>query len=156
MPSVALWTSSFTRSLWTLSCVLHVSLSGQALNKFLPFLNFIVGMLVVSLNTLPYHMLSQFHSDETVRRFGLSLPALLHVENIPLLCFQYRNKDGSKRGIGVDCSLLNSCYFLGELVAAASLGPLLDFAGVNYCMVIGAVFTLLGNVCMFFLFFFKR
>lgn len=24
-------------------------------------------MLVVSLNTLPYHMLAQFHADETVR-----------------------------------------------------------------------------------------
>ncbi|CAF1510738.1 unnamed protein product [Adineta ricciae] len=90
------------------------------------------GMLVVSLNTLPYHMLSQFHADET-----------------------YKNRDGSKRGIGVDCSLLNSCYFLGELVVAVSLGPLLEQTGVNYCMVIGAGFTLFGNLCMFFLFYFK-
>lgn len=28
---------------------------------------YLVGMLVVSLNTLPYHMLSNFHADETVR-----------------------------------------------------------------------------------------
>jgi len=28
---------------------------------------FLVGMLVVSLNTLPYHMLSQFHTDDTVK-----------------------------------------------------------------------------------------
>ena len=26
----------------------------------------LVGILVVSLNTLPYQMLSQFHADETV------------------------------------------------------------------------------------------
>ena len=31
----------------------------------------LVGMLVVSLNTLPYHMLSNFHADETV---GASCP----------------------------------------------------------------------------------
>ncbi|CAF0995507.1 unnamed protein product [Adineta steineri] len=94
---------------------------------------FTFGMLVVSLNTLPYHMLSQFHADDS-----------------------YKNKDGTKRGIGVDCSLLNSCYFLGELVVAVSLGPLLERTGVNYCMVIGAAFTLFGNICMFFLFFFKN
>ena len=41
--------------------------------KFIFLFNFnilfneiLVGMLVVSLNTLPYHMLSQFHADETV------------------------------------------------------------------------------------------
>ena len=32
----------------------------------------LVGMLVVSLNTLPYHMLSNFHADETVRTFCTS------------------------------------------------------------------------------------
>ncbi|CAF3463943.1 unnamed protein product [Rotaria sp. Silwood1] len=80
------------------------------------------GMLVVSLNTLPYHMLSQFHADET-----------------------YKNRDGSKRGIGVDCSLLNSCYFLGELAVAASLGPVLERTGVEYCMIVGTAFALFGT-----------
>ncbi|CAF4316328.1 unnamed protein product, partial [Rotaria sp. Silwood2] len=88
---------------------------GCVINFFVPRIavNIIMcitfGMLVVSLNTLPYHMLSQFHADET-----------------------YKNRDGSKRGIGVDCSLLNSCYFLGELVVAASLGPILQHTGVEY------------------------
>ncbi|CAF4901442.1 unnamed protein product, partial [Rotaria sp. Silwood1] len=83
---------------------------------------FTFGILVVSLNTLPYQMLSQFHADKT-----------------------YRNRDGSKRGIGIDCALLNSCHFLGELIVAVSLGPLLAKTGVNYCMVIAAGFTLIGN-----------
>lgn len=30
------------------------------------------GMLVVSLNTLPYHMLSQFHADETVIKTNIN------------------------------------------------------------------------------------
>lgn len=55
----------------------------------------------------------------------------------------------------MDCSLLNSCYFLGELLVAVSLSEFLDLVGVNYCMVVGAVFTLIGNVSMFFLFYFK-
>ncbi|CAF0780901.1 unnamed protein product [Rotaria sordida] len=103
---------------------------GCVINFFVPHIavNIIMcitfGMLVVSLNTLPYHMLSQFHADET-----------------------YKNRDGSKRGIGVDCSLLNSCYFLGELVVAASLGPLLERTGVEYCMIVGTGFALVGNVC---------
>ena len=78
-------------------------------------------------------MLSQFHADET-----------------------YRNRDGTKSGIGIDCSLLNACYFLGELVMAASLGPILGKIGTQYCMILGAVFTTIGNISMFFLFFYKQ
>jgi hypothetical protein len=42
------------------------------------------------------------------------------------------------------------------LIVAAGLGPLLGETGVNYCMVIAAGFTLIGNVSMFFLFYFKN
>jgi predicted MFS family arabinose efflux permease len=111
---------------------------------------YLVGMLVVSLNTLPYHMLSNFHADETVRTSSSPL------KQNTLVRLQYKNKDGSKRGIGVDCSLLNACYFLGELIVAASLGPILDQTGVNTCMLVGAVFSLLGNLTMCYLFYYNK
>ncbi|CAF1551992.1 unnamed protein product [Didymodactylos carnosus] len=63
-------------------------------------------------------------------------------------------QDGSKRGIGVDCSLLNTCYFLGEFVMAISLGPLVDKFGVNVIFLIGALFSLIGNLCMSYLFYY--
>jgi hypothetical protein len=41
-------------------------------------MNILVGMLVVSLNTLPYHMLSQFHADETVMiNFRINFPSFV-------------------------------------------------------------------------------
>ncbi|CAF0813551.1 unnamed protein product [Rotaria sordida] len=116
--------------IYVLGCTVNFFFHQVAVNIVMCFT---FGILVVSLNTLPYQMLSQFHADKT-----------------------YRNRDGSKRGIGIDCALLNSCHFLGELIVAVSLGPLLAEIGVNYCMIIAAGFTLIGNVCMFFLFYFKN
>lgn len=98
-------------------------------------------------------MLAQFHSDETVTIDGTFFSFL---SSMKCFSFQYKNRDGSRRGIGIDCALLNSCRFLGELIVAASLGPLIKETSVNYSMIVAAGFTLIGNVTMFFLFYFEK
>ena len=39
---------------------------------------------------------------------------------------------------------------------AISLGPFLEKFGTKSCMIVGAVFTFIGNISMFFLFYFKQ
>jgi solute carrier family 45, member 1/2/4 len=57
-----------------------------------------MGIYLTSLQTIPYQMLSMFHDDDV---------------------FRSKSASGSKRGIGVDCSLVTAIYFLSQAVVAA-------------------------------------
>lgn len=86
-----------------------------------------IGVLLISLVTLPYQMLSEFHQDPNYRK---------------------QSAAGTKRGLGVDCSLLSSCYFFAQTFTSAFMGFLTSALG-NYVIVIAAaLFALAGCFCI--------
>ncbi len=76
------------------------------------------GILITTLSTLPYQMLSEFHTDDSYR------------------C---KSAEGTKRGIGIDCSLLSTCFFLAQTIVAAYSSPLINIFG-DYTIVVTSSF----------------
>ena len=83
----------------------------------------IMGIFLTVLITLPYTMLSEFHKDK-----------------------KYRNKSaaGTKRGLGIDCSLLSSIYFLAQSLISAIMSPIISKFGNYSILILGALFSFLG------------
>ena len=80
---------------------------------------FSFGVLMTALTTLPYQMLSEFHEDEA---------------------YVNENKDGVKRGLGTDCALLCSCFFLGQTITSTFISFLTASLGNRIILVVAAIF----------------
>ncbi|XP_064446056.1 proton-associated sugar transporter A isoform X4 [Mirounga angustirostris] len=68
-----------------------------------------------------------------------------------LLCDYYQNKkfagssaDGTRRGMGVDISLLSCQYFLAQILVSLVLGPLTSAVGTNGVMYFSSLVSFLG------------
>lgn len=81
------------------------------------------GVILTAISTLPYQMLAEFHEDK-----------------------EYRNKSspGTKRGLGIDCSLLSSMFFLAQTLVSAFMSPMITSFGQYTIMIMASVFSLLG------------
>jgi solute carrier family 45 protein 1/2/4 len=84
---------------------------------------FSFGILMTTLTTLPYQMLSEFHQDD------------LYVN---------KSKSGIKRGLGIDCSLLCSCFFLAQTIVSSFMSHLTYVYGHEVILVVGGLFGVAG------------
>lgn len=66
------------------------------------------GILITTVSTLPFQMLSVFHNDEA---------------------YVHKSAKGTKRGLGIDCSLLSVSFFLARTLVAAYSSPLISQFG---------------------------
>lgn len=82
-----------------------------------------IGIVLTAVSTLPYQMLSEFHKDNKYRS---------------------QSAAGTKRGLGIDCSLLSSIYFLAQTIVSAFMSVVTSNFGNYSIVVIGALFSLLG------------
>jgi hypothetical protein len=83
----------------------------------------IMGIFLTVLITLPYTMLSEFHKDKNYRS---------------------QSPAGTKRGLGIDCSLLSSIYFLAQSLISAIMSPIISQFSNYSILVLGGIFSLLG------------
>jgi hypothetical protein len=90
--------------------------------KILPFCAGF-GILLTSLTTLPYQMISKFHEDDF---------------------YVYDSKTGKPRGLGIDCALLCSSYFLSQIIISLFMSSLIFVYGNGVIMLCGAIFSLIG------------
>ena len=82
-----------------------------------------IGIVLTAISTLPYQMLSEFHKDKQYR---------------------IQSAAGTKRGLGIDCSLLSSIYFLAQTIISAFMSVVTSNFGGYSIVVIGAIFSLIG------------
>lgn len=82
-----------------------------------------IGIVLTAISTLPYQMLSEFHKDKKYRM---------------------QSAAGTKRGLGIDCSLLSSIYFLAQTIVSAFMSVVTSNFGGYSIVIIGAIFSLLG------------
>ncbi|RNA27188.1 SLC45A2 [Brachionus plicatilis] len=82
-----------------------------------------IGIVLTAISTLPYQMLSEFHKDNRYRS---------------------QSAAGTKRGLGIDCSLLSSIYFLAQTIVSAVMSLITSNFGNYSILIIGALFSLLG------------
>jgi Na+/melibiose symporter-like transporter len=90
-----------------------------------------IGFLLTSLTTLPYQMVSQFH--------------LLNAESTTK-----KIKNGRERGVGTDCALLCSCYFLSQIIISLFMSHLLVRFGNRVILIVAAIFGMLGIILALF------
>ncbi len=81
-----------------------------------------IGILLTSLTTLPYQMISEFHLSPTYNE----------------------SKKGKARGMGTDCSLMCSCYFLSQIIISLFMSHLLARFGNKVILVVSSVFSLVA------------
>jgi hypothetical protein len=103
----------FSYSLYTLSCVIIYFLNDVF--YILPFCSSF-GLLMTTLTTLPYEILSAYHQDPTYIR---------------------QTSIGQRRGIGKDCSLLSSCYFLAQVIISSFISLLIAMFGQRVVLICG-------------------
>ena len=82
-----------------------------------------IGILLTSINTLPYQMISEFHMDSD---------------------YMQVMKSGRSRGIGIDCALLSSCYFASQVIISLFMSHLIAKFGNRVILVVAAVFSVTG------------
>ena len=90
---------------------------------------------MTALTTLPYQMLAEFHKDEFYVNY----------------C-----RTGVKRGIGIDCSLLCSCFFLAQTIVSSFMSFLTASFGNRIILVVGGLFGLMGFFYILFYAIFPR
>lgn len=83
-----------------------------------------LGFVLTANYTLPYQVVSEFHEDKAYRA---------------------QSAAGTKRGIGTDCALLSSVYFLSQFTVAAITGLLTSSFGNNVIVVFSSLLAL--SVC---------
>jgi solute carrier family 45 protein 1/2/4 len=81
------------------------------------------GIILTSLTTLPYQMVSEFHKDKS---------------------FKKKSPPGTQRGFGVDCSLVGSIFFLGQTLISSFMSLAVSKFGNYTTVLLGSVFSLLG------------
>ncbi|NXJ84672.1 S45A1 protein, partial [Trogon melanurus] len=107
------------------------------------------GILFATLCTLPYSLLCDYYqsrevSPETGRGGGL----LQHLLTLCPLQFVGSQAEGTRRGMGVDISLLSCQYFLAQIVVALAMGPLTAAVGSSSgAMYFASLMSFLG--CLF-------
>lgn len=114
----ALYLSTYL--LYVFSCAAIFFL--DSVYHIIPFC-FSFGILMTALTTLPYQMLAEFHKDEFYVNY----------------C-----RTGVKRGIGIDCSLLCSCFFLAQTIVSSFMSFLTANFGNRIILVVGSLFGLMG------------
>jgi solute carrier family 45, member 1/2/4 len=82
-----------------------------------------MGIILTAITTIPYQMLAEFHQDKKFRAQGA---------------------EGTKRGLGVDCSLLSSIYFLAQSIVAAFMSLITTSLGNYVIVLVSCFFALLG------------
>jgi hypothetical protein len=82
-----------------------------------------LGIIQTTITVLPYSMLGEFHKDEL-----------------------YRSKSpvGTKRGLGIDCSLLSSVYFLAQATISIVMSPVIAFFGNYSILVVASTLAFIG------------
>jgi hypothetical protein len=94
------------------------------------------GIMLTCLSTLPYNMVSEFHTDSL---------------------YVFNTRTGNRRGMGVDCSLLCSCHFLSQAIVSTFMSYLTYHFGNRVILIVGAFFGLVGFMCVnFFVIFPKK
>ena len=86
--------------------------------------------MITTISTLPFQMLSEFHQDDNYRR---------------------KSAEGTKRGIGIDCSLLSVSYFLASILSSIYSSPLIDRFGDYTIIVTSSIISFIN--CIWILFF---
>lgn len=92
-----------------------------------------LGIVLTANYTLPYQVISEFHEDKLYR-----------LQSAP----------GTKRGIGTDCALLSSVYFLSQFTVAAVTGLLTSNFGNSVIIIFSSLlaFSLCLWVSIFMIF----
>ncbi|XP_033938730.1 proton-associated sugar transporter A isoform X1 [Pseudochaenichthys georgianus] len=90
------------------------------------------GVLFSSLCTLPYSLLCEYYQD-------------------PQFCGS--SEEGTKRGMGVDISLLSCQYFLAQILVSVAMGPLTSLVGgaqgvMYFASLMSFVGCLYSSLCM--------
>jgi solute carrier family 45 protein 1/2/4 len=80
-----------------------------------------LGFVLTANYTLPYSVISEFHEDKEYRK---------------------QSAAGTKRGIGTDCALLSSVYFLSQFTVAAITGLLTSTFGNSVIVIVSSVLGL--------------
>lgn len=114
---------SFNFLFYTICCLAIYHL--QSFYCILPFVTSF-GIMLTTLTTLPYNLISEFHQDPT---YGYQSGGV---------------KMGRRRGIGVDCSLLCSCHFLSQVLVSTFMSYLTSHFGNKVILLTGAAFSILG------------
>lgn len=104
--------------LYAISCLIIFTL--ENIYFIIPFCSSF-GLLLTVLTTLPYQIISEFHQND-----------------------EYLYQHGSKRGLGTDCSLLSSCYFLAQAIISVLMSFLTVKFGNRVILIVGAVFGTVG------------
>jgi len=93
-------------------------------------LTWLIGMAISVLYTVPMLLLSKYHRSSVYKR--KSLP-------------------GTKRSYGLDCAILVSQNYLGQLVMSIIVGPLISFSSSLIIFLISATFSFFGfilSICL--------
>lgn len=83
------------------------------------------GILSVTLQTLPYQILSEYHQNESYR---------------------LKSPKGTRRGLGVDCALLSSCYFLSQTVVGTYTSLLISVFGSYFIIIASSICAFIGCI----------
>jgi hypothetical protein len=83
----------------------------------------ICGIMTTAITTLPYQMVSEFHEDTNYRS---------------------QSNPGTKRGLGIDCSLLSSMFFLSQALVSIFMSLLISAFGNYVILIVASVTSFLG------------
>ena len=117
-----------TRSLYFLSYFIYAVCSALiyfADGKFwiIATLYSICGILSTAITTLPYQMVAEYHENDEYK--NTSVP-------------------GTQRGLGIDCSLLSSMFFLSQALISIFMSLIISALG-NYSIIIsGSLLAFIG------------
>ena len=126
-----------TRTLYVFSHLLYAICMGvvyfQTDIYVIMVLSSSLGLVLTANYTLPYQVISEFHEDNLYR-----------LQSAP----------GTKRGIGTDCALLSSVYFLSQFTIAAVTGVLTSNFGNSVIILFSSLlaFSLCLWVAIFMIF----
>lgn len=85
-----------------------------------------VGVILTSNVTLPYQMVAEFHEDKE---------------------FRSKSAVGTKRGLGVDCALLNCMYFASQALCASFMSVLTAALGPYTIVLVASLFAFCCCTC---------
>ena len=88
-----------------------------------------IGVLLTALNTLPYQMISEFHHTTQTQQSSYRLTKSSKIR---------------KRGIGTDCAILSSCYFLSQTIISLLMSQVIARFGNRSILVVASVLSLVG------------
>jgi solute carrier family 45 protein 1/2/4 len=84
------------------------------------------GLLLTANQTFPYQLLSDYHKDKEYRK---------------------QSAQGSKRGLGVDCSLLSCMFFASQTIVSLFMSLLTSSLGNSVILIFAALCALACCFC---------